>query len=175
MLLYFAIALVGTLFLVLTAVLGEMFDFFGDGDIDGDVHPLSGKILATAITAFGATGMITQYYNWSPLMSALTAATAAVLLGALAWWGITALQGQTGSTDTSVSGFVGRSARVTVGILPGEIGEVQMSTVSGSVHMSARSADGESIPAGAPVVVLETSGSVLIVQPVSAHRPENLE
>ena len=164
MLLYFAIALIGTLFLVLSAVLGEVFDFFGDTDVDGDVHPLSGKVLATAMTAFGATGMITQYYDWGPLLSALTAAVAALFLGAAAWWGISALQSQTASTDTIVSSMRGRNAQVTVTIPAGSLGEVQLSSVTGSRHMSARAVDGSSIPAGTSVRVVETAGSILLVE-----------
>lgn len=169
MLLYFAIALIGTLFLVLSAVLGEVFDFFGDADADGDVHPLSGKVLATGMTAFGATGMITQYYDWGPLLSAVTSALAAVFLGAMAWWMISALQSQTASTDTIVSSMRGRNAQVTVTIPPGAIGEVQLSSVTGSRHMSARAIDGGSIPAGTSVRVVESSGSVLLVEQVD-HR-----
>jgi membrane-bound ClpP family serine protease len=169
MLLYFAIALIGTLFLVLSAVLGEVFDFFGDTDVDGDVHPLSGKVLATAMTAFGATGMITQYYDWGPLLSAVTAAVAALFLGAGAWWGISALQSQTASTDTIVSSMRGRNAQVTVSIPAGSIGEVQLSSVTGSRHMSARAIDGSSIPAGTSVRVVESSGSVLLVE-LTDHR-----
>lgn len=169
MLLYFAIALIGTLFLVLSAVLGEVFDFFGDADTDGDVHPLSGKVLATAMTAFGATGMITQYYDWGPLLSAVTAALAALFLGAAAWWMISALQSQTASTDTTVSSMRGRNGQVTVTIPPGAIGEVQLSSVTGSRHMSARAIDGSGIPAGASVRIVESTGSVLLVEQVD-HR-----
>jgi len=169
MLLYFAIALVGTLFLVLSAVLGEVFDFFGDTDVDGDVHPLSGKVLATAMTAFGATGMITQYYDWAPLLSAITAAIASLFLGAAAWWGISALQSQTGSTDTIVASMRGRNAQVTVSIPAGSIGEVQISSVTGTRHMSARAVDGTSIPAGTSVRIVESSGTILLVEQMD-HR-----
>ena len=59
MLLYFAIALVGALFLLGSVVLGEVLDF-GDADgSDGDVHPLSGKTIAVALTAFGAAALNT--------------------------------------------------------------------------------------------------------------------
>ncbi len=170
MLLYFAIALIGTLFLILSATLGEVFDFFGDSDADGDVHPLSGKVLATGMTAFGATGMITQFYNWGPLLSAVTSALSALFLGAAAWWGISALQSQTGSTDTVVSSMRGRNAQVTVAIPSGAIGEVQLSSVSGTRHMSARAADGGSIPAGTSVRVVQSSGSILLVEQVDQRQ-----
>jgi membrane-bound ClpP family serine protease len=116
------------------------------------------------MTAFGATGMITQYYDWGPLLSAVTAAVAALFLGAAAWWGISALQSQTASTDTIVATMRGRTGQVTVSIPAGSIGEVQLSSVTGSRHMSARAIDGGSIPAGTSVRVVESAGSVLLVE-----------
>ena len=94
----------------------------------------------------------------------MTAAVAALFLGAAAWWGISALQSQTASTDTIVSSMRGRNAQVTVTIPAGSLGEVQLSSVTGSRHMSARAVDGSSIPAGTSVRVVETAGSVLLVE-----------
>ena len=113
MLLYFAIALVGALFLIGSVMLGEVFDFSGDhpDSFDGDAHPLSGKTIAVALTAFGATGMITTQYGWSPLMSALTSAIAALFLGAIAWWVINSLYRATASTDVNMASLVGRRGR----------------------------------------------------------------
>ncbi len=164
MLLYLAIALVGTIFLVITALLGEVFDFFGDADADGDVHPLSGKIIAIGLTAFGATGMITQYYDWGPALSALTSAISALFLAAVAWWLLNAVNRQTASTDTVVSSLRGRIGEVTVTIPDGSVGEVLISSVSGTRQMIARSVDGSRIPAGTTVRVVETHGPVLLVE-----------
>jgi hypothetical protein len=58
----------------------------------------------------------------------------------------------------------GRNGQVTVSIPPGAIGEVQLSSVTGTRHMSARAIDGGGIPAGASIRVVEASGSVLLVE-----------
>lgn len=164
MILYFGIALLGVLFLVISAVVGEVFDFLGDADADGDVNPLSGKVIAVAMTAFGATGMITTYYGWGPLSSALTSLLSALFLGAAAWWLIGLLYKQTASTDVLVSQMAGRIGEVTVGIAAGSVGEVLITGTSGTRHMIARSPDGSAIPPGTSVRVVESRGSMLIVE-----------
>lgn len=166
MLLYFAIALIGTLFLIASVVLGEVLDFSGgDADgFDGDAHPLSGKTIAVALTAFGATGMITTQYGWSPLMSALTSAVAALFLGAVAWWVITSLYRATASTDVSMASLVGRRGQITIQIPAGDVGEVLVTTADSTRHLIARSRDGGAIPTGAAVRVVEALGSAVLVE-----------
>jgi membrane-bound ClpP family serine protease len=83
---------------------------------------------------------------------------------------ISALQSQTASTDTNVSSMHGRNAQVTISIPTGAIGEVQLSSATGSRHMSARAVDGGSIAAGTSVRVVESSGSILLVEQVG-QRP----
>ncbi|HAX23612.1 MAG TPA: hypothetical protein PLR44_07395 [Thermomicrobiales bacterium] len=166
MLLYFAIALVGALFLIGSVMLGEVFDFSGDhpDSFDGDAHPLSGKTIAVALTAFGATGMITTQYGWSPLMSALTSAIAALFLGAIAWWVINSLYRATASTDVNMASLVGRRGQVTIGIPVGDVGEVLVTAADSTRQLIARTSDGSAIPVGISVRVIETLGSSVLVE-----------
>lgn len=178
--LYLSIAIVGVLFLVLSAVLGEVFDFFGDADADGDVHPLSGNVIAVALTAFGTAGMITSLYDWDPFLGALTSLLSALLLGAVAWWMIGLLHSQTASTDLSMGSMQGRVAEVTVNIPEGSVGEVLIARTSGTHQMIARSRDGSAIRSGTSVRVVEARGSMLIVEPlnqqtVSIREPQKAE
>lgn len=168
MLLYFAIALIGALFLIASVVLGEVLDFTGgDADgLDGDVHPLSGKTIAVALTAFGATGMITTQYGWSALISALTSAVAALFLGAVAWWVITSLYRATASTDVSIASLVGRRGQITVRIPAGDVGEVLITTADSTRHLIARSRDGTAIQVGTPVRIVEALGSAVLVESI---------
>lgn len=164
-LLYLIIACVGLLFLVASAILGEALDFFGGADgFDDGTHPLSGKTIAIALTAFGATGMITTSYDWDPTLGAITSALSALFLAALAWWLISALHRQTGSTEFSVSGTTGRRGEVTVGIPAGSVGEILVSTGVGTHQIIARSGDGGAIAPGTTVRVIETRGSMVIVE-----------
>ena len=169
MILYFAIALIGVLLLAGSFLLGEVFDFLHADGLDGDVHPLSGKVIATAMTAFGATGMLTTTYDWTPLTSALTSAMVAVLMGALVWWMMTVIYRQTASTDFTMASLRGRIAEVTVNIPAGSVGEVLLPSNESTRHMIARSADGGAIPRGTTVRVVETMGSVILVEPVRTN------
>jgi membrane protein implicated in regulation of membrane protease activity len=169
MLLYFALGLAGLLLLAITFVLGEvdnLFDFdFGDGD---SVAPFNGKVLATGLIAFGAVGMLTTYYNWGTLPSALSAAGAALGVGALAWWLLSLLYRQQASSDMSVASLEGSLVQVTTAIGDGEIGQVLYSGPIGSRQMLARTRAGSSLPAGATARIVETYGSTVIVEPVDS-------
>jgi membrane protein implicated in regulation of membrane protease activity len=164
-LLYFAIALIGVLFLIASAILGEALDFFDSADgFDDGTHPVSGKTIAIALTAFGATGMITSSYDWDPTLGAITSALSALFLAALAWWLISALHRQAGTTDFNMESTAGRRGEVTVGIPAGSVGEIFTSSGVGTHHLIARSRDGQAIPPGTTVRVVESRGSMVIVE-----------
>jgi membrane-bound ClpP family serine protease len=180
MILYFSIALIGVIVLAASALFGEVFEFFdGLDSLDGGAHPLSGKVVATALVAFGATGMLTSYYDWEPFLGALTSALSAVFLGAVVWFAINALHNQTASTDFQISSVTGRNGEVIIGIPQGSVGEIQVATHSGTRQMIARSSTGDPIPPGTSVRVLEVRGSMVIVErsdqpvaPAAAHQVE---
>jgi membrane protein implicated in regulation of membrane protease activity len=175
MVIYFIIALIGVLFLLASALLGEVFDFLGDVDADGDVHPLSGKVIAVALIAFGSAGMLTQYYDFGPALGALTSTIAALFLGAIAWWMFSALQRQTGSTNISTSSMRGRDAEVIVPIGAGAVGQVQISSSSGTRKYIARTADGSAIPAETRVRIIDIAGGVALVERVEERATTTAE
>jgi len=164
---YLAIALVGVLFLLASSILGEVFDFL-HFDTDDGVSPLSGKVIAAALTAFGATGMLASRADWPNALTALTSGIVALLVGASVWWATGALYRQTASTDVTMGSMRGRLAEVTIGIQPGAVGEVLLTAASSTRAMLARSADGSAIPLGATVRIVETVGNTVIVEPVTA-------
>lgn len=163
MLLYFIFALVGTLFLVVSIIFGEVLEIF-DLDWDDGVHPLSGKVVAVGLTAFGATGMITQYYGWDAPISAITAGLAAALAGALIWWMLSALYKGSASTDVSIGSLIGRQAQVTVGISAASVGEILVPAADSTRHILARSKDGQAIAAGSSVRIVQSLGNVVLVE-----------
>jgi membrane-bound ClpP family serine protease len=170
-LLYFAIGLLGALLLVLAAVLGEVTDFFGDHDLGGDGNGATGKVIAVGMTAFGATGMIATYYDWGALMSGITAALAALFMGAAAWWVIGRLYAGTASTNVEIGAMRGRRAQVTVNIPADSVGEVLVTSADSTRHMIARSRDGSPIPAGVTVRIVETMGSMVLVERLDTPAP----
>jgi membrane-bound ClpP family serine protease len=63
----------------------------------------------------------------------------------------------------------GRIAEVTVNIPAGSVGEVLLPANESTHHMIARSADGGAIARGTTVRVVETMGSVILVEPVRTN------
>jgi hypothetical protein len=173
MLLYLAIFLLGFLFLVITFVAGEVFDFLGDHlSHDGDPsHALSGKTIAAGMTAFGATGMITRVYHFGTGLSVIVSLLAALSFGALIAWLMGVIYQQTASSNVSTSSLRGHIAEVTIGIPVGSFGEVLLASFESTRQLPARSSDGSAIPAGSRVRVVETLGNVVVVEPAARSAP----
>ncbi len=168
MLIYFGIALLGLLLLIVTLVVGELDDLLDFG-ADGDgIGPFNGKVLAASLTAFGAAGMLATYYDRSPVTGALIAAATAVVIGALAWWLIGLFYKQQATTEFSVSWTRGRLAEVTTAIPEGGLGQVLYRDATGSRQLLARGREGAGIPAGQLVRIVDVVGSTVIVEPATA-------
>ena len=174
MLLYFIIMSLGVILLVVTVLLGEVMDVIDIGlDIgDGGTSPLSGPVIGIGLTAFGATGMLTQVYDWPSLLGAVTSAVSALAFGALGWWMLAIIHRQTGSTDQTMSSMRGRLGEVTTGIGPNGIGEVLLTAADSTRNVLARSKDGGAIAPGTVVRVVETYGGSVIVEPAFATSGE---
>lgn len=167
MLIYFALGLVGFVLLVAAFIFGELdeifsFDLFGDAD---GVGPFNSKVMAAALTAFGATGMLTTYYGWGALPSAALSGVIALGVSALGWWLLNLLYSQEASSETIIGSLRGRTAEVTTAIPADGLGHVLLSGVGGTRRYLARSSDGTEIPAGRTVTIIDTVGSTLIVNP----------
>jgi membrane-bound ClpP family serine protease len=168
MLLYFSLGLIGFLLLIISFIFGELddllsIDIFSDHD---GVGPFNSKVMAAALTAFGAAGMLTTYYGWGALPSALASAAVALGVGAAGWWMLSLIYNQESSTDFVVSRLKGQLGEVTTTIPADGLGQVLCSGVAGSRQMLARTVDGTVIPVGQTVRIVETIGSTLIVEAV---------
>lgn len=170
MLIYFIIMSIGIILLIVTVILGEVMDVvdlgleFGDGG----TSPLSGPVIGIGLTAFGATGMLTQTYDWPSFLSALTSGVSALSFGALGWWMLAIIHRQTGSTDQSMTSMRGRMGEVTTGISSNGIGEVLLTSSDSTRSVLARSKDGLPIAPGTVVRVVETYGGSVVVEPAFA-------
>jgi membrane protein implicated in regulation of membrane protease activity len=167
MLLYFAIMSIGVVLLLGSLVLGELLDVFDFGDGAG---PLSGPVLGVGLTAFGATGLLTNMADWPTLLGAITSAVSALGFGAIGWWMMAVIHRQTGSTSTSLSTQVGRIGEVTTRISADGIGEVRLTRSDSTSHVLARSRDGLDIPTGTVVRVVQVLGNSVIVEPAEPRK-----
>ncbi len=167
--------------LIVTFVLGELFDFGGDdasGDFGDNPSPFSSRILFVFATAFGGFGYIGGAMGW-PIWAAAGLGIAGGLGVAAGTFFLIVLpmSRQQGSTDVHEADFEGLNGQVTSEIPEGGLGRVTVIAPASKarVALAARSADGERIPFGATVRIQTPGPGPAIVVPVSqpAHTPES--
>ncbi|CAN5490452.1 hypothetical protein BH23CHL2_BH23CHL2_00670 [soil metagenome] len=171
MILFFLIAVSGLMLLALSVIVGEIFDFlsfeFGDIDIGGDGGgPITTPAISLGLTAFGATGMITQWAGWGVVPSVATSFVSAIAFAALGAWLAIMFYRQTSGTDDAFVAVVGKLGEVVTSITATP-GEVQISTYGSTHTRLARSLSGERIPTGTIVRVVDVMGNTLVVERAS--------
>lgn len=166
---FLAIAAVGFLFLLVSLVFGEIFDFFGDG-FDHDLSHggpgfFSSRIIAVFITAFGGFGAVATHYGLAPLPASGVGFASGLVFGGAIYMFARFLYGQQASSDVHVADLVGQIARVVVAIPAGGVGQVRCRIGEELVDKIARTSGGESAAENASVEVVEVLGEVVIVKP----------
>jgi hypothetical protein len=171
---YVALLLLGVLYAVVASAMGWLGDL-GDGDIHVDVsghldaghlHPISGPVIATFVTGFGAGGIVAHYVLHWPLLGGIGLATgvALVLAGGAFLIMETIFKHTQGGAEYSVEEVVGREAEVITSIPAGGTGEIAY-VVKGQREVGpARSADGFAIGRGQVVLIEKVMGSTFHVR-----------
>jgi hypothetical protein len=178
---------------LVTFILGELFEFGeglfdGLGDVDIDVggpdgidlaggidagaSPFSSRILFVAITAFGGFGFIALVSGapmWAAVLIALAGAIA-VSAGTF-FLVVLPLARQQGSTHVSQRDFLDLEGQVTSSIPAAGLGQVVFVAPSSGARVvqSARSEDGQPIPSGTAVRVVQVSPSAVTVSRVDGR------
>ena len=170
---YIGLLIVGVVYAVISGALGWISDLGGDIHVDlsghldaGHTHPISGTIVATFVTGFGAGGIIADYVlHWSLVSGlGLAAASGLVLAGAaFATLDLLFHNTQAGS-EFDAQGMSGRDAEVITGIPIGGTGEIA-NVIKGQREITAaRASDGAAIAKGQLVVIERITGSVAHVR-----------
>lgn len=159
---------VGFVFLLLSLVIGDIFEAVGfDFDFGGsgghDFGLLDSRVLSVFITAFGGFGAIAVQMGFGAIVSSIIG-----LLGGLVFGGVVSmfgrfLVGQQASSTVTDDALVGRTAQVTVAIKPGQIGQIVCRVGDERVEKIARSVNGEEIKTGTLVKVESIAGDSVIV------------
>lgn len=165
---FLAIGGVGFLFLLISLVFGEMFDFL-DGGLDHDMDHggpglFSTRAIAVFVTAFGGFGAIATHYGFSPLAASLVGFASGFVLGAAVAGFARFLYQQQSSSDVKATDLVGQSARVVVAIPAGGVGQIRCRVGEELIDKVARATDGSPIPENVVVKVDEVLGEVVIVR-----------
>jgi membrane protein implicated in regulation of membrane protease activity len=171
---FLSVAGVGFVFLLISLVFGELFEIFdhdgGDAghDADGDHGGpgfFSTRVLSVFVMAFGGFGAIATQYGLSPMPASAVGFAGGVVLGGVVYGFGRFLWSQQSATEVRTTDLVGQSARVTVAIPAGGLGQVRCRIGEQLVDKIARAADGRAIPENAVVHIQEVLGETVIVKP----------
>jgi membrane protein implicated in regulation of membrane protease activity len=163
---FLAIAAVGFLFLIITLVFGELFDFFEfDHDFEhGGPGLFSSRVISVFITAFGCFGAIGTQYGMSPMAASGLGVASGLFFGGVIFVFARFLYGQQASSDVRPADLVGQQGRIVVAIPAGGIGQVRCRIGEELVDKIARSNDSEPVPENTLVVIDETLGETVVVR-----------
>ena len=164
---FLAIGGIGFAFLLISLVVGDIFEMFGGaadlGDPGVDFGFLDSRVLAVFITAFGGIGAISAQMGFGAVASSFVG-----LLGGVGFAGMVSvfgrfLIGQQASSSVSDTDLIGRSVQVTVTIKPGEVGQITAKIGDERVEKIARAKSDAEIKAGSMVTVESVAGDSVIV------------
>ncbi len=159
---------VGFLFLILSLVVGDVFEAVGfdlDGpDTGSDFGLLDSRVIAVFVTAFGGFGVIGAQLGYGPVAS-----SAFGLLGGLIFAAVVSIFGrflvsQQASSSVVDDQLVGRNAQVTVDIRSGQLGQITARVGEERVEKLARTKDGVELKAGSIVKITAIAGDSVIVE-----------
>jgi membrane protein implicated in regulation of membrane protease activity len=164
---FLGIASIGFLFLLISLVFGEIFEHLGvDADHSFDHSGpsfLSVRGISVFVTAFGGIGAIGIRYGMSTTGASAAGVGGGMVFAYIIYAFARFLYGQQASSSLSSTDVVGQTARVTVAIPAGGLGQVRCRVGEELVDKIARSRSGEAIAENVSVRVEEVLGETVIV------------
>jgi membrane-bound ClpP family serine protease len=159
---YWIALILGVSFLLLSVVMGDVFDFLDFLDFDlGDGFAAT-PVLFTALAAFGGGGLLAiNGFGASPGLSVLWGLGAGIVGGALTTGFFALLRRQEAGEGFTVGQLVGARGRCTLAIHPGKEGRVAVQYEGLTRSFSATSS--EEIASGDDVTVIDVFGTSLKV------------
>lgn len=167
----------GAFYSVVSLVLGgHGFDHSIDHGGGADVHHggdsaegpslFNPLVLASAITAFGAVGLVAMKgFSMSGLLSTIVALAFAGAIGAAIFFGIVKfMYGSQSNSMFSLNDLIGAEAEILTPIPKEGLGEIAYVSNGIRYTLSARSLEGDSVNRGTVVIIREIAGNVAIVQ-----------
>lgn len=170
LLLFAIIGGVGFVFLLISLVVGDLFEMVGldlSGGVDAgvDFGLLDSRVIAVFITAFGGFGVIGAQMGFGAVGSSMIGLLGGVVFAAVVSVFGRFLVGQQASSTVTDNDLIGRAAQVTVAIKPGTVGQITAKIGDERVERVARAKDGTEIAVGSLVKVESVIGDSVIVVP----------
>ena len=161
---------VGFVFLLISLVVGDLFEMVGvdlGGGVDAgvDFGLLDSRVLAVFITAFGGFGVIGAQLGFGAVGGSLSGLLGGVVFATVVSAFGRFLVAQQASSTVTDSDLIGRPAQVTVSIRPGSVGQITAKIGDERVERVARAKDRMEIAAGSIVKVESIVGDSVIVVP----------
>ncbi|MGH9949290.1 MAG: hypothetical protein ACRD6X_19125 [Pyrinomonadaceae bacterium] len=158
---------IGFLFLLISLIVGDVFEAVGfdldAGDAGLDFGFLDSRVIAVFITTFGGFGVIGVQIGYAAVGSSLIGLLGGVIFGGIVSAFGRFLIGQQASSSVSDKDLIGRTVQVTVGIKSGEVGQITAKIGDERVEKIARSHDGSEIKIGSMVKISSVAGDSVIV------------
>lgn len=136
------------------------------GDDTVSPSPFNPMVIASAITAFGAVGLISMTgFGLDSLMSTIIALAFSGAIGAALFFGVVKfMYGSQSNSVFSLEDLVSFEAEVITPLPEKGLGEIAYKAKGIRSTISARSMDGTEIKRGAQVIIREIAGNVAVVQ-----------
>jgi membrane protein implicated in regulation of membrane protease activity len=130
------------------------------------LSPLSPITIATFITTFGGVGLIVNNLTtFSPVLGLLISTVSGfALAGVMFLLYARVLMALQGSSEVQIGELVGQIGEVIAPIPEDQVGQIALVARGTRVRSPARSADGQAIPRGTMVEIVEEAGNVVIVR-----------
>ena len=173
--LFFTIALVAFLYVVLMSLGGHAHDLVtGDAGHDGETGDsdhitsiFSTKVIATFLMGFGGAGGVARFYGFSYPVSCLIGIGVGVAVGFLMICILRFFSSSQANSLVNTSNLVGSFGTVEVAIENGQAGQVAVSYGERYNTYTARTKGGVNIAKGKQIRVVATTGSDLTVEEVA--------
>ena len=168
MTIFLAIGGLGFLFLLISFIVGDIFEALGlefglDLDGNGDFGLLDSRVIAMFLTAFGGFAAIGAAIGYGALVGSLFGFGGGVFFGAVVFYFGRFLYRQQSSSSIPEEALIGRTAQVVVPIHARQIGQITCRIGEERIEKIARARGDAEIKAGALVRIEEITGDAVIV------------
>ncbi|GAA3408032.1 NfeD family protein [Paenibacillus hodogayensis] len=159
----------GVMFAVVTVIFGDLISNAVDGVLDflsvDQLRKIRPMVVVSAITAFGGAGLLLLHYTQLPAaLDVALGAAAGIAVGALVYVVyVRPMENSENSTGFSIRELAGRIGEVLVPVPPKGYGEVMVKIGHSHTNQIAASFDGDTLEAGARVVIVEVREDTLFV------------
>lgn len=163
----------GFLFLVVSLIVGDIFDAFGFDfglDTSHDFGIFDSRVIAIFLTVFGGFGAIGITLGFGAGISSVFGLIGGFIFGAAVFYFGKLLYNQQSSSSVSDRDLIGRTAQVIVSIRPDHLGQISCLIGEERVEKLARTARGEEIKAGQFVRIESVGSDSVIVSPDNGER-----